>query len=154
MKRKLIRIATLFLLLSAVCIPVFANSPPGGDPGGGFIAFLLYFFIVFGSLMITLATESLLSLCFPGCGKHTGKVLLANLCSQILMHAAYGTMVGFFTNRVPLIVALEAFVYCGEYLFYRKRMKDVSKKEILIFTLSANTLSLLAGLLTYRVIWM
>ena len=151
MKRRLVQMAMFILLMGSVAMPVFANSPPGGGINP-VIDFILYAVFVFVSLMITLATESLLSLFFPGCGKYTGMILLTNLCSQLLMHATYAAVEGFFTHVVPLVVVLEVMVYAGEYLYYKRRMKDVSQKEILIFTVSANTLSLLTGLCAIRVI--
>ena len=151
MKRKLMRFTVFFLLIMSLSMPVFANSPPGGGINP-VIDFILYAVFAFVSLMITLATESLLSLFFLGCGKYTGMILLTNLCSQLLMHATYAAVEGFFTHVVPLVVVLEVMVYAGEYLYYKRRMKDVSQKEILIFTISANTLSLLTGLWAIRVI--
>ena len=152
MKRRLLQMVMFILLMVSVAMPVFANSPPGDIPEAGFIGAILYVLFVVISLVVTLATESLLSFVFPGCMKYTGMILLTNLCSQILMHTLYAATERFFAKQLLLVVILEVMVYCGEYFFYRWRMKNVPKLEILIFTLSANTLSLLTGLWAIRVI--
>jgi len=87
---------------------------------------------------------------FTGCvyelGHHRWLIVGTNVVSQILMRLAYAAFYLYSTWRYSTITfVLEGFVYLGEFLWYRWRMRDTSWKTVLVFTIAANTLSWVLG---------
>lgn len=118
-------------------------------------------FLIVGILGIALTCwlERLVSLPF-GLKKDYGKLIVrTNIVSQMLMRAAQGLAAyaplgrGSILPYVFLIILLEILVYLCEFLFYRRRMVTVSWKRCLLYTVTANTVSLLGGLALLYVIF-
>ena len=70
-------------------------------------------------------------------------IFIVNLCSQIVMRALYVILP--FTYLVETIV-LEILVYLAEFFIYKRCFKQTSTAQILIYTITANTVSLLLGI--------
>lgn len=110
------------------------------------IGVILYVFISIVGVIITCLVERLTAWPF-GLGKTYGlTIILTNVVSQIIMRVLYIFVdMLFLRNYVLAMILLELLVYTFEYLFYRKRMKDMSWKRILAYTVTANTASLIIG---------
>ena len=106
-------------------------------------AMILFAFLSIAGLILTCFLENTIALPF-GLWKGYGKLILrTNILSQILMRLLHVLLYGWIFNRyVFTVVVLEILVYSGEFLFYRKKIKDVSWKRILWYTITANTVSL------------
>ena len=110
------------------------------------LTLLVYAVIAFCGLLLTVVLELLTVFFFGKCAKYAGDVALTNVTSQILMHITYLLICSLVRiDRLFLIVILEILVYLGEYLVYRKKMDEAPKSLALIYTLVANTISLVAG---------
>lgn len=70
-------------------------------------------------------------------------IFIVNLCSQIAMRALYVILP--FTYLLETIV-LETLVYLAEFFIYKGCFKQTSKAKILLYTIIANTVSLLLGI--------
>ena len=103
---------------------------------GGFFSILI--------MLMSIGTETVTALLFKFRGKQVLTVLIVNICSQIVMRALY--LVLPFTYLLETIV-LEAFVYTSEFFIYKKHFKDAATSKLLWYTVTANTLSLLFGIL-------
>lgn len=107
------------------------------------------YFIVFGGffsiliMLISVGTETLISFLFKFREKQTGIILIVNICSQVIMRILY--LVLPFTYFLETLI-LEVFVYAGEFVIYKKHFKKTSNLEIVVYTITANTLSLLLGI--------
>lgn len=139
-------------LIASMVIPVYANAPPSAEGGSttvtGLPAVLLLGFLVLCGIVITCFCEWLVSLLFRLDHRNSRLILWTNVVSQILMWLAYILLYGFFElNRIWVVVILEVLVYASEFLFYWKKMYEVSWPKCLAYTIAANTASLLLGLL-------
>ena len=140
-------------LVASMVIPVYANSPPrmegeGATVVSGWPGILLFGFIVLACIVITCFCEWLVSLLFQLNRRNSRLVIWTNVISQILMWAAYILLCGALKlEHIWVVVILEVLIYTGEFLFYRKKMHEVSWLKCLFYTVTANTASLLAGLL-------
>ena len=109
-----------------------------------------YYFIVFGGIfsigimLMSIGTEILVSLLFWFRGKRLLIILATNTCTQILMRLLY--LVLPFTYLIETII-LEIMVYVSEFLIYKKYIKQEKTATIVCYTVIANTLSLLLGIL-------
>ena len=116
---------------------------------------IVFLFAVVGLLGIlwTCWVEYLVARLFIGIKEHTGLILVTNLVSQLLMRIAQILLLGLcgrlglLLSYIPLVLALEAVVYLCEYLFYHKMMPDVSWQRCLVYTVCANTVSAVSGLI-------
>lgn len=137
-------------LIASMVIPVYANAPPSAQGEGtevtGLPAVLLLGFLVLCGIVITCFCEWLVSLVFRLDRRNTRLILWTNAVSQILMWLAYFLLHNFL-DRIWIIVILEVLIYTGEFLFYWRKMHAVSWKKCLLYTVTANTASLLLGLL-------
>lgn len=69
-----------------------------------------------------------------------------NLASQLLMRGLFLLLYGpIFRYYAHATIFLEVLVYMGEFLFYRRKMREISIWRCLAFTVTANTVSLLLG---------
>ena len=107
------------------------------------------YFVVFGGffsiliMLMSIGTETVISLLFGFRGRQTLTILIVNICSQIIMRLLY--LVLPFTYLIETIV-LEVCVYTAEFLIYKKYFKNISTIKIAGYTITANTLSLLLGI--------
>lgn len=109
---------------------------------------ILYAIFALLGMLLTCFTERQIAGLF-GLKKQYGRLIRwTNVVSQLLMHLSYVLFYSLiFWRYTYATVILEILVYVGEFLFYRRKMKDVSREKCLAFTLTANTASLLLGLL-------
>ena len=96
--------------------------------------------IMFSSIIIEVIVAAL----FKIKGKKLLTVLIVNTCTQVLMRVLY--------MIVPLgyvieTIIFEILVYGSEFLIYKKYFKDKKASTILIYTVVANTISLILGIL-------
>lgn len=159
MRRKLVLVLVLIILGSMLVVPVSANAPPDAELEGSDwvspVAYIIVSAVVLGSILITAISEWLVALVF-GFIKEYGKlIVLTNIISQLLMW-----LVTFTVSALPgdtyktyygiFIIVIELLIYVGEFFFYRRKMKTVSLRKCLWYTVCANTLSLLIGILVYN----
>lgn len=108
----------------------------------------IYFFVFGGFfsifiLFLSIGIEVVVSLFFDFKGKQIGWIAIINACTQIVMRLLY--LVLPFTYLIETIM-LEVLVYGGEFLIYRKCIKDATTTKIALYTVVANTVSLLIGI--------
>lgn len=104
---------------------------------------------IFSTLIIILSigTESLTALFFGFKGKKILTIFIVNLCTQIIMRLLY--LVLPFTYLIETFI-LEFLVYGGEILIYKKYFKDTKISTVIAYTVIANTLSLIFGIVLDR----
>lgn len=103
--------------------------------------------ILFSALiLVSVGAETLMALLFRFRGKQLLRIMLVNLCSQIVMRGLYVALPFSYLTETIL---LEVLVYGTEFLIYRKYFKDISAGRLVGYTITANTVSLLLGLLLY-----
>lgn len=108
----------------------------------------LYGILCVCGMVFTCLIEYLLSIPFRLRKTYGLRILLVNLASQIAMHITYILLYSIVFWRYGFMVfLLELLVYSGEFFVYRKMMKDVSLARCLCYTITANTVSLVFGLL-------
>lgn len=107
------------------------------------IGFLL---LSIAGIFVTCVVERLVAWPF-GLGKaYGGTIIATNILSQIGMRLASVLLYGWLIKDYLLIVTLlEIPVYVGEFLYYGKKMQDVSRKKVFSYVLAANTASLAIG---------
>lgn len=116
------------------------------------MAGLIYFFLCGVALVLTVILESLLAVPFR-LRMYSPLIRRTNVVSQVLMHACYILLYRFLFWKYTLAtLVLEVLVYAGEFLFYRWKMADVSWKRCLLYTVTANTVSLLVGMLLLSIL--
>ena len=159
MKRIVVILLMLSILLVFLPQVAFANSPgPNLDgtsnrsPAWLFNVLVIYLLIV----GITCLIEWLVSIPF-GMHKECAKlILITNIITQLVMHflefvflmvtASTGGV--FYWVTVPLfVVGLEIVVYVSEYFIYHSKMLGFPTWSILLYTICANTASLVLGVL-------
>ena len=108
---------------------------------------------MFYGIIITSLIEWIVSLFFKVI-KHYGQVVVVtNVLSQIAMWILFLT----FQSALPwsylyTIIVLEMFVYVAEFIVYQKTMLGVTWKSALLYTVVANTASLILGPLVIMLI--
>lgn len=149
MKKRFSFFAWTFLLLcGTLTLEVSANSPPGGYQPGILTLWDILFYIILAlpGLLVTLVTERLVARMLPEHRQYLTFITVTNIISQVVMHYLYlQTYTILYPYQNYSIIVLEMLVYTVEFLIYKKRMKEVPAKKILLYTILANTASLLAG---------
>lgn len=108
----------------------------------------VYPILVLLGILFTCTVEGLTAGAFGLRKEYCKLIKWTNVVSQLLMHLSYILFYSLvFWKYAYATLILEFAVYTGEYLFYRWRMKRVHRKTCLAFTLTANTASLVLGLL-------
>lgn len=109
-----------------------------------------YVVLAFIGMVVTCITELFLAMLFCLLKGNIGTIFLTNCTSQILMHTAYLSLYSVvFWKYSQLVILLEVLVYVGEYLWYARKMPSTSRLRVLLYTITANTASLLLGLSLY-----
>jgi hypothetical protein len=105
--------------------------------------FLLFVLIAgFLRILFSVAAETLIAVPFKL--KPYRRIVVTNLITQIILTIAFA-MSGF--HYLITLIAVEAFVYIAEFIVYMILYKDVSRLKILMYTITANTVTLGFGLL-------
>lgn len=109
---------------------------------GGFLGLLI---LIGCSIIVTCLLEVLAAIPFGLFRRYGWMILRTNLASQIIMWLLFlnFSLLPFLT--VLVIVLLEIGVYILEYQHYRHKMPDIPRRKCLIYTISANTVSLVFG---------
>ncbi len=108
------------------------------------------YFVVFGGffsgliIFLSIITELLAALLFRFKKDYLLQIIIINLCTQIIMRILYIALP--FTYLIETII-LEVLVYSAEFLIYKKRFKETSTTKIAVYTVVANTLSLVFGII-------
>lgn len=111
------------------------------------VAGLLYILISLFGIALTCGVEWLVGLFFRITAANGGTILKTNACSQVAMRILFLLLYSLIPRYVPVMVFLEILVYVGEFFVYQKCMYGVSKTKCLWYVFTANTASLLLGLL-------
>ena len=99
-------------------------------------------------IAITCVSEWLVALLINVDHRNTRLIILTNIVSQVIMWMLYIGMVNRMgVHKILAITLLEILVYSAESLIYCKLMQNISRAKCLIYTFSANTISLLLGIL-------
>lgn len=120
-----------------------------------FNAFGMFLYVVLSvaGVVFTCFVENIIALPFDLWKMHHRLILGTNILSQVLMRLLHILLYGWVFNRyVWTVVVLEILVYSGEFLIYRKKMKDVSRKRILWYTVTANTASLVLSAIPMMIV--
>lgn len=150
MKRKINTLLVLLLCAVGWAMPVFANSPPSAEysTGVNVLGLLFWAVLILSSIAKTLASEWLVALLFGVERDNTLLIVLTNVITQIVMWVTYIPLVIYGRiDHILVVVILEILIYLSELLVYRKWMKEVRLVKCLAYTVTANTASLLLGLL-------
>ncbi len=116
---------------------------------------LLIYVIVIAS---TCLTEWLVSIPFGLHDTYTKKIVVINIVTQIVMHILElliptilpgDNVIG---KYLLSVLIAEVFVYISEFLIYCRIIPDFTKEKLLLYTLCANTASILSGLLLLFII--
>lgn len=158
MKRCVAASLAVLLVLSVCTFPVSANAPGPLEFGEAFPAnpLLIALFVVISvaGIALTVAVEWLICKLFRiGC-QHKKLVVWTNIVTQIILRVLQLFTFSLMPKGMSAIswcaiylLGLEFFIYLAEFLVYIWRMRDVPWKKCLLYTVSANTASLIAGLL-------
>lgn len=112
----------------------------------GLGAFMFFLFSLIG-LFFTCLTEWLVAVPFRLSRQRGRLIICTNIVSQFLMRSLYVLLYGPLIRKyIVVTVLLEVLVYVGEGLFYCLKIKDVPLKKVIVYTVVANTASLLVGL--------
>ena len=151
--KRIVAIVMVFLLCTPFLgITVDANSPPSAefveeDHVFGIIDLFLLPFIMIPGMVLTAVSESFVAALFRMDAQQRKIVRRTNVLSQLLMWSMYVVLYAALSMDVlPAITMLETAVYLGEFLVYRFVLKTVPIKRILIYTFTANTVSLILGI--------
>lgn len=116
------------------------------------VAWIVYISLCTLCLLLTVFTEGLVAVCFRLQGFRE-TIQRTNIVSQILMHSAYILLYAFFTHNYLLdMLILEILVFTGEFLYYRHVMWSIPVKKCFAYTVTANTASLIFGVLLLGVL--
>ena len=107
----------------------------------------LYTIVSMIGVALTCFVEWVVSCAFR-LSKDYGKlVLTTNFVSQVVMRIGFVLLYGVvFWKYSQIVFLLEIAVYLGEYIWYRISMREITQKKILLYTIIANTASLILGL--------
>lgn len=115
------------------------------------VSILTFLIISIAGLLLTLFVEWEVGWAFGLHKEYSRLILLTNTVSQVLMRIVDILIRGFIGFAyLYVVLVLEVFVYAGEFLVYRKKMKTVSWKRCLLYTITANSASLLIGLWLFK----
>lgn len=120
--------------------------------GGASLGMIMFYpLLSIVGIIVTCVLERLTAWPF-GLGKHYGRMIWAtNMVSQILMRIIYIPLYAIvFRQYWNAVIFLELLIYAGELMFYFWKMNGVSRMRILLYTVAANSLSLINSLVFYR----
>ena len=158
MKRCVNAALALLVMLCVCALPVSANAPGPSEfgepfPANPFLIVVLLIICGLGILLTVVVEWSIVKLF--NLGYHYKKLIIwTNVISQIILRILQLSTFLLMPKSMTVIAwcsiylpTLEILSYLAEFLVYIRRMRDVSWKKCLLYTVTANTASLLAGLL-------
>ena len=147
--RILILLMALMLCLPMLSLEVLANAPPGAEfaeDSNRVILVIPYFFTP--GMILTVMSESLVARLFRMDAWERRRIRWTNFFSQILMRMLFLLLGAYLPLKyMGLVVLTEAAVYSGEFMIYRKILKGNSTGKLLTYTATANTVSMILGIL-------
>ena len=158
MKRCTAAAFALLLMLCVCALPVSANAPGPSEFGEPFpvnpLLIALFVVISVAGIVLTVVVEWLIGKYFGIGHQYKRLVVWTNVITQIVLRIFQLFTFSLLPSGMSVIAwgaiylaVLEFFVYLAEFLVYNRRMRAVSWKKCLLYTVTANTASLLAGLL-------
>lgn len=107
------------------------------------VVFVISVIAVIFAVVLSVKAELLISLFFRPNSKEILTILTVNVITQLLIRVLFATVpLSYWT----LVFILEVAVYLVEWVVYCKRLRNRSWKQWLLFSVLANTVSLLIGL--------
>lgn len=111
------------------------------------IAWFVYICLCVLCLLLTVAAEILVAVLFR-MKDFLDIIKRTNIVSQILMHSLFVLLYAFVSSNYLLnMLILEVLVYTGEFIYYSKTIWGISAKKCFVYTVTANTASLILGIL-------
>ena len=155
------RYVAVFILLLVLCVcaaPVSANALGPSEFGKPFpvnpLLIALFVAISAACIVLTVIVEWLIGKSLGIGRQHKKLIIWTNVTIQIILRILQLFTFSLLPNGMSAVAwgaiyltALVLFVYLSEFLIYNWRMRDVSWKKCLLYTVTANTASLFAGLL-------
>ncbi len=168
MKRFVTFLLLAVILLSALTFPVLANSAPSLENGEAVVSagsVVIVLFLAAISVTLSVVTTCLVEWFIWkrfGWGDVYNKLIIrTNLVSQLIMWAVFFAalvlggvaMIQILLFRYWLfLICLEIPIYVGEFIVYRRKMPEIPWKVCLLYTVTANTASLILGQIVNRII--
>jgi hypothetical protein len=158
MKRIVAMLLVLVLVLCVCPLPVSAQAPEtseGGEPFPVNPFLIVVFLIICGlGILLTVVVEWSIAKLF-NLGYHYKKLIIwTNVISQIILRILQLSTFLLMPKSMTVIAwcsiylpTLEILSYLAEFLVYIRRMRDVSWKRCLLYTITANTALLIVGIL-------
>ena len=114
---------------------------------------LLFLFLSAVGLVLTCLLEDWMAVPFKLWKQYNELIFKTNLISQVLMRLLHVLLYGWvFAHYAWTVVFMEILVYFGEFLIYRKKMKEISLARVLWYTVAANTISLVIGIIPMMIV--
>lgn len=129
------------------------------DSHSNVMGFIVLAFISVIGIIWNGFVEWLIALMFDKIKDYSRLIVLTNVVSQILMRTGQVVLLwvlgtsGIGLSYFWLVIILEILVYLCEYLFYCRKMPDISRQRCLAYTICANTASALSGLLLLMIMF-
>lgn len=111
------------------------------------IAWFFYIVISLVGILLTCGVEWGVAAIFRFTLAYSKIILLTNVCSQIVMRILFLILYSLMPRYVLVMALLEMLVYSGEFVVYQMTLHGFSTKKRLLYVLTANTVSLVVGLL-------
>jgi len=111
------------------------------------LAWLFYILISFFGIVLTCGVEWLVGILFLISAAYGDTIIKTNACTQIVMRILFLILYSLIHQYVLVMVLLEVLVYIAEFVIYRKYLYSISRTKCLWYVITANTASLLLGLL-------
>lgn len=109
---------------------------------------VLYLILCQFALLFTCLIEYLVAIPFGLRKRYGGKIFLVNIISQLAMHLCHILLYSIVFWRYPhAVILLEVLVYSGEFVIYKRIMREESLVKCIGYVAVANTASLALGLL-------
>lgn len=156
--KKVTSVSLIFIMLFVLLLQVVNANSPGPNLDGSIdaspawiIGPVLIYLLIIG---FTCLVEWLVSIPFVMHRECAKIILVTNILTQIGMHllevvylALTAVPAAFWLVFPAFIVILEIIVYATEFFIYYKKMLGFPTWSIILYTICANTASLLLGLL-------
>lgn len=108
---------------------------------------IVYMLISIAGLILTCGVEWIVGRLFNLTSLFGKLILVTNIVSQVLMRILFLILYSILPQYVLVMLILEVLVYVGEFVVYRFQMDCISVRKCIFYAVTANTASLLLGLL-------
>lgn len=111
------------------------------------VAWFIYIVVSLVGILLTCGVEWGVAAAFRLTAAYSKIILLTNVCSQVVMRILFVILYNLLPRYILVMALLETLVYSGEFVVYQMTLFGFSTKKRLLYVLTANTASLVAGLL-------